>query len=292
MKFLDIIVNPTAGGKRGKRIKKALKAIEDRLNERQVQYKIHFTEEKNHGIKLTEQVIKQGATNVVMVGGDGTLHEVINGFCDFERVNLGIIPCGTGNDFASALGLPKNPVKALDLILDGQAKYTDYMQMPTVRGMNIICMGIDVLVLQKYQALKRKNKLGYTKCLVQALMNFEYSDFVANIDGEDVAYRSFIACVANGNQYGGGIPIAPPANPTDNQLDFVAVKEIKKGKIPYAFLKLKAGKILTLPQGVHKPCTHVKVTPSKTSYVNVDGELYYDIPLDVQIVSNTLKVYR
>lgn len=292
MKFLDIIVNPTAGGKHGRRIKKALMAIEKRLNQRQVEYKIHYTKEKNHGIELTKQVIEQGATDVVMVGGDGTLHEVINGFCNFEKVNLGIIPCGTGNDFATVLGLPKNPVKALDLILDGQAKYTDYMQMPTVRGLNIICMGIDVSVLQKYQALKHKNKLGYTKCLIQTLMDFEYSDFVANIDGEDVAYRSFIACVANGNQYGGGIPIAPPADPTDNHLDFVAVKEIKKSKIPVSFLKLKAGKILTLPQGVHKPCSHVKVTPSKPSYVNVDGELYFDIPLEVNIVSNKLKIYR
>ena len=80
------------------------------------------------GTLLTQEIIKNGATDVVVMGGDGTLHEVINGFSDFGKVNLGLIPCGTGNDFACALKLPKDPVKALDLIIDGTPKYTDYFQ--------------------------------------------------------------------------------------------------------------------------------------------------------------------
>ena len=131
------------------------------------------------------------------MGGDGTLHEVINGFSNFDNVNLGLIPCGTGNDFASALKLPKDPVKALDLILDGTPKYTDYFQLPTVRGINIVCMGIDVDVLIRYNKLKRKNKLGYTWSLIRTLMNFHYTDFTAKIDGEEKSLTSFISFVVN-----------------------------------------------------------------------------------------------
>lgn len=290
---MEIIINPIAGGKHGKKIKKALLAVIDRLHERKIKYTIHQTEKKGHAKELTAKLINEGAEVIVALGGDGTLHEVINGFTSFENTALGLIPCGTGNDFATALGLPKDPVKALDLILDGEPKYTDFMQMPTVRGINIIGMGIDVDVLKKYENLKKKNKLGYTKCLIKTLFNFDYTDFTVELDGQKIIdYRSFIACIANGHVYGGGIPICPIANPTDNKLDFLAVKEIKRSKIINAFLKLKKGKILTLPQSEHTPCQKIKIT-TKTPYtINVDGELYDNVPFEVQIVSNKLKMYR
>lgn len=289
---LDIILNPIAGGKKGKKIKKALAKIEQRLAERKVEYKLHFTEYKGHGTALTKEIIQNGATDVIVMGGDGTLHEVINGFADFDRVNLGLIPCGTGNDFASALKLPKDPVKALDLILDGTPKYTDYFQLPTVRGINIVCMGIDVDVLIRYNNLKRKNKFGYTKCLLKTLMNFHYTDFTAQIDGEEKSLKSFIACIANGHVYGGGIPICPIANPTDKKLDFIAVTEIKKIAIPLAFIKLLMGKIMKFKQTVYSPCKKVEITTEHPYTVNVDGELYPDIPFAVEIVSDKLKMYR
>ncbi len=290
---MEIIINPIAGGKHGKKIKKALLAVINRLHERKIKYTIHQTEKKGHAKELTAKLISEGATTIVALGGDGTLHEVINGFTSFENTALGLIPCGTGNDFATALGLPKDPVKALDLILDTEPKYTDFMQMPTVRGINIIGMGIDVDVLKKYESLKKKTKLGYTKCLIKTLFDFDYTDFTVEIDGEKtIDYRSFIACIANGHVFGGGIPICPIANPTDNELNFVAVREIKRSKIINAFLKLKKGKILTLSQSEHTPCKKVKITTKQPYTVNVDGELYDDIPFEIEIVSNKLKMFR
>lgn len=292
--MLDFIINPLAGGKNGKRMKKTLALIENRLKERQVEYAFHFTERARHATELTSALINNGATDIIICGGDGSLHEVINGFSDFDRVNMGIIPCGTGNDFASALKLPLDPLKALDLILDGKPQYVDFMQMPTVRGLNVIGMGIDVEVLKKYEALKKKTKFGYTKCLISTLMNFEYTDFDADLDdGKDNGhYRSFLAAVANGHRFGGGLEICPVANPSDNKLDFVAVWEMPRLKIVNAFLKLKQKKLLTLKEAVHKTCEKITVTAPFPYTVNVDGELYENIPFEVTIVSNKLKVYR
>ena len=157
--MLDLIVNPSAG-KDGKKVKKILPLVEKRLLERGIEYVIHATKMPKQATTLTQTLITSGATDIVVVGGDGTLHEVINGFSDFERVNLGIIPCGTGNDFINSINLPLDPIKAIDLIIDGTAKYTDFMQMPTVRGLNIIGMGIDVDVLKRYSALKKKASLS------------------------------------------------------------------------------------------------------------------------------------
>ncbi len=290
--MIDFIVNPSAGGRDGKKIKKALPKLEARLVERGVPYVIHMTKAPHYATELTENLIKNGATEIVVVGGDGTLHEVINGFSNFDKVTMGIIPCGTGNDFANALNLPLNPVEALDLILDGEAKYTDFMQMPTVRGLNIIGMGIDVDVLRRYEKLKKKTKFQYTMCLVKTLFNFNYSKFTAEMNGESKKYRSFIACVANGKVYGGGIPICPVASPIDKQLDFMAVKEIPKIKLVSAFMKLKKGKIMTYPQTIHENMTEIKIHTDEPVTVNVDGELYENIPFEVKIVSDTLRVYR
>lgn len=290
--MLDFIVNPLAGGKNGRKMKKVLSKVEKSLQERNVKYAVHKTTAARTATAMTENLIKNGATTIVVVGGDGTLHEVINGFSDFDKVTLGIIPCGTGNDFATALRLPSDPIKALSLILDGKPYFTDFMQMPTVRGLNIIGMGIDVEVLKLYEKLKKKTKFGYTKCLIKALCNFNYTNFTAHINGDAENYRSFIACVANGYRYGGGIPICPVADPGDGALDFVAVTEIKKSKLIPAFLKLKAGKVLSLKEAVHKKMTEIKIDAEKPYTVNVDGELYENIPFDVKIVSDKLRVYR
>lgn len=290
--MLDFIINPIAGGKHGKKTRKTVALIESILKERNVEYRLHLTSYKRHAQKLTEVLIERGATDVIVVGGDGTLHEVINGFSNFEKVNLGLIPCGTGNDFASALNIPLNPEKALDIILNEQPKYVDFMQMPTVRGINIIGTGIDVDVLKRYNSLKKKNKFNYTTCLIKTLFNFDYIDFTADVDGKSNKYRSFIACIANGNVYGGGIPVCPVANATDNKLNFVAVSSMAKLKIIGAFLKLKRGKILTMKQATHCTCENIKIETDKPCTVNVDGELYENIPFEVKIVSNTLKMYR
>ncbi len=289
--MLDFIINPTAGGKKGKKIKKVVDFLQTYLKEKDVCYRLHYTSYKGHAKKLAEDLISNKATDIIVVGGDGTLHEVVNGFSEFNA-NLGLVPCGTGNDFASALGLPLCPQKALDIILSESPKFVDYMQLPKVRGINIVGTGIDVDVLKRYEKLKVKNKFNYTTCLIKTLFNFDYTNFTAKFGDKEIPYRSFIACIANGSVYGGGIPICPVASPTDNKLNFVAVKSMAKLKIIGAFLKLKKGKILSLKQAEHFECSSVDIITDKPCTINVDGELYENMPFSVQIVSNKLKMYR
>ena len=289
--MLDFIINPTAGGKHGKKIQKVVGIIEQLLTKKGVDYRLHYTTHKGHAKKLAEDLISNKATDIIVVGGDGTLHEVVNGFTDFN-VNLGLVPCGTGNDFAFGLGIPLKPELALDIILSESPKCVDFIQLPKVRGINIVGTGIDVDVLKRYEKLKRKNKFNYTTCLIKTLFSFDYTDFTAKFDDKEIPYRSFIACIANGSVYGGGIPICPVANPTDNKLNFVAVKSMAKLKIIGAFLKLKKGKILSLKQAEHFECSSVDIITDKPCTINVDGELYEDMPFSAKIVSNKLKMYR
>lgn len=290
--MLDFIVNPNAGSIKGAKLRKTLLKLETYLLKNHIDYAIHCTNHKNHAKELTADLIDRGATDIVGIGGDGTLHEIVNGFHDFDKCRLGMIPCGTGNDFAGAVGLPKNPLESLKLILKGEAKYTDFMQMPTVRGINIIGTGVDVDVLVRYEKLKRKTNLGYTNCLIKTLFNFDYTEFDAEINGKKKKYQSFIACVANGTRYGGGIRICPAANVSDGKLNFVAIDKMKRSKIVNVFLKLKQGKILEVPATTMELSDHVAITTKEPCVVQVDGELYKDIPFDVTVVHNQLRMYR
>lgn len=290
--MLDFIINPIAGGKHGKKTRKVTSVIQTYLEDKGVEFRLHLTSYSGHAKAITETLIERGATDIIVVGGDGTLHEVINGFSNFDKVNMGLIPCGTGNDFASALNIPLNPEKALEIILNEKPKFVDFMQVDKVRGINIIGTGIDVDVLKRYNSLKKKNKFNYTSSLIKTLFNFDYTKFKAEIDGEVKDYDSFIACIANGSVYGGGIPICPVANPTDNKLNFVAVKAMPRLKIIGAFLKLKAGKVLNLKEAEHLSCEKVSIQTEKPCTINVDGELYENLKFDVEIIKNTLKMYR
>ena len=289
--MIDFIINPIAGGKKGKKMKKNLNLVENYLKEKQVEYSFHFTTYKGHAKKITEELIENGAMDIVVCGGDGTLHEVVNGFSRFENVNLGLLPCGTGNDFARALNLPTNVIEALEIILKGETKYIDFMQMPTVRGINIIGTGIDIDVLKRYESLKKKTKLGYTKCLIKSLFKFKNVEFDVTINGETEHRKSILACIANGCVYGGGIPICPVASPNDNLLNFITADDLKGLKLISVFLKLKKGKVLSVKEVVHKKSDKIsfKINPPYT--INVDGELYDDIPFEIEIVSNKLKMY-
>ena len=88
--MLDFIVNPIAGGKHGKKTRKTVALIENILKQKRIEYCLHITHYRMHALNLTKTLIERGATDIIVVGGDGTLHEVVNGFGNFENVNFGV----------------------------------------------------------------------------------------------------------------------------------------------------------------------------------------------------------
>lgn len=225
------------------------------------------------------------------MGGDGTVNEVLNGITDFENVTLGIIPSGTGNDFASHINLPKSIPQALDIILKNEPKKTDFIELPTVRAINIVGMGIDVLVLKYYSELKKKTKAGYYKCFVKALKNYECRKMRITADEEISEGKVFLTCVANGTTFGGGIKICPNANCEDGKLNVLRVAKITGLKVLGALMKVKKGKVLELKETRETLTKNVSIE-GEENLIQVDGELYENIPFNVQIVSDKLKMFR
>lgn len=287
--MLHFIINPKAN--RGK-IKKKVKTIEKLLTEREIEYAIHYTTAKGVATELAAQFSKEPDSTVVAVGGDGTVNEVLNGL-NVENAKFGIIPSGSGNDFITAAGIPTDAEKALDLILYGQAKPTDFMVCGGVRGMNIIGTGIDVDILRRCKTFKiLKGKLQYLVSLIISLIKFEFYKFFIEKDGEKQEKEGLIVAVGNGSQFGGGIKMCPEAVIDDGQLDFVVAGKLKKSKIPGAFIKLMQGKILEQDFTTFERRERVKIEFDKPVTIQIDGELYENIDFDVSIVKGGINLFR
>lgn len=285
----DLIINPHAS--RGKAAKKAKKVIEI-LNEKGVEFAAHYTAREKEAIEIAKELSEEGATDIIALGGDGTLNEVLNGI-NPEKVNLGLIPCGTGNDFAAAAKIPLDTEKALDIILNDSPKSTDYMVCGGVRGINVIGTGIDVDILKRCRRARFfKGKLQYVIALIVSLMKFKFYKFKI-IRGEQTEEKdALIACVGNGSQIGGGIRMCPKAVIDDGKLDFVIAGKLKKSRIPHAFVKLMQGKILEQNFTTMEYSEHVKINFDHPVTIQIDGELYDGIDFDLSIVKGGINFYR
>ncbi|MBQ8283798.1 MAG: YegS/Rv2252/BmrU family lipid kinase [Clostridia bacterium] len=284
-----IIFNPIAGKKNAD---KNLKAVEKVFSARGVEFDVHTSKQERDSQTIAKKLTANGATDLVVIGGDGTLHEVLNGMVDPTACRIGLIPSGTGNDFAEKIGLPMDAEKAALRILDGDALPTDYMEVGGLRCMNVGGLGMDVDVLERCKRGKMKGKMKYLISLLQSLFAFKGYRIEMESEGRKESHSALIAAVCNGAQFGGGIPICPTAEIDDGKINVILVDCIGGvWKIIKAFLQLMKGNILTYPATTHFLCDKVRFVPEYPCTVQLDGELYKGIDFDVKICTG-LRFYR
>lgn len=284
-----IILNPTAGKKKSV---KNLTVVERILAERGVDFEVYPTSAVHDATDIAKRLTLAGANELIVLGGDGTLHEVLSGIDNLATCRLGLVPSGTGNDFAGRVGIPMDVEKALKIILDGETKLTDYLEVGGVRCMNVAGVGMDVEVLERCKKGKLKGKLKYLMSLVKSLFAYKGLPVTIESEGQSEKRDVLIAAACNGTQFGGGIAICPVAEVDDGKMDVVIVDCIGgKMKIIKAFIQLLKGKILEYPAAKHFLCERVQFTPDTPCTVQLDGELYTDLRFDVKICKG-LQFYR
>lgn len=290
--MLHFIYNPIAGKGRSAHFRAAL---EPRLASHGVEYAFYETKGHRDAIDVARRLTAgvDGDVDIVAMGGDGTLNEVLNGLADPAHVRLGIVPCGSGNDFAASAGIPDDPDGALDVLLKDRAKPTDFMECGGVRGINAVGTGIDVDILKRYARMNLlKGSAAYLASLVLTLLSYRARAFdEVTVDGRR-AHRALIACAGNGQRIGGGIPICPEAVIDDGLLDIVIVDDISRPRIPAAFIKLLKRQILTLPTTAFRRDSRLRIESAAPMPIQIDGEIYEDLPFDLRVVSGVLRVYR
>ncbi len=280
-------------------IAKPLKGRKARLHEEirarmeceKLPYRFCVTSRKGEGKELAAEFSAEENATIVVVGGDGSLNDVLNGLRDPASCTLGLIPAGTGNDFAAAANIPQG-IGALDLILKGEPKYTDYLAFSNgLRSLNIAGLGIDVDILLRCERIKHLHaKSKYFLSLLASLRHYRGLNMKVTANGVTEEGNYLIAAACNGRQFGGGIPICPPACIDDGKLELVYV-ECPKHKLG-PLIKLMRGKVLSLPIARHVLCEEARLEIAPPFTAQYDGELYETQTFEVKLIHRELKMFR
>ena len=269
------IVNPVAG--HGFALEAMTKA-EDILRERKRQWRVYRTERPGHATELAQRLgMDPDVRAVIAVGGDGTAFEVASGMAGSGKP-MGILPAGTGNDFIKSTGIPKEPMKALELILTGTPAPADIGSLNDGCFLNVGGTGFDVTVLDNTEKLKGKYRglTPYLLGLLKAIFQYRPVHLKLTVDGETEEGDYLICSVANGRYFGGGIPICPVADVHDGFLDLVQVENVPRWKIPFYLPGLVFGRVLSFRYTRHRLVKEVRMEGEKLR-VNADGEIF---PMD------------
>jgi len=257
-------------------------------------YQIVLTRGKGDAKKYAEEITSAGGRHtLIAMGGDGTIHDLINGFNDFENCSMGLIPLGTGNDFAECAHIPTDVKKAAELIVNSEPRPIDYIQLDNgLRSINIVGTGIDVDVLKRTYKGKSKGRSKYLKAAIVSLAKFKSHNFTVRYDGTEEKHYGMLAALCNGRQFGGGMKIAPDALLNDGYLELFIVDYISKFKVLIAFLKLLTGKVKKVKEAKTIRVKSAEFIPEKEEFtIEAEGELYDSNSFKAHIVAGQLKFY-
>ena len=269
-----VIVNPVAGHGRCGRL---FRGVRRELTRRGLDFDFHYTNEPLEAPDVAKMVIEEGFTDIVAMGGDGTINEVVNGMLDTgSDLPLAVIPAGSGNDFARMNRIPLDPVKAIDVLLGGRHALTDVGSVNAdqyfVNGLGI---GLDAQVAKDVQSSTHSR--GAAAYLAAAIRQaFRFDAFPITLRSQD--WHQTFSCIslgiANGRYVGGGFQMAPRARVNDGLLDVCIVEDMPKAKRIVSLPKARKGTHLALPAVTYRQLKEVEVSSSGKLVAHIDGEPY------------------
>ena len=294
--MLYFIVNETS---RSGKTRQIWKDIQQSLIKADVSYEYMITQGRDHATKLASEISQRPEDNIciVVIGGDGTMNEVINGIADFDKVRFGIIPTGSGNDFGGGLDLPKSPEENLQRIISsykaGEDSYRA-VDIGLVRwGQNqkklfgiSSGIGLDAIVCKKALSSKLKkvlNKLGlgsltYVLLTIITLFSMKTADFEISYDNnKSTLKKTIFAAAMNLRAEGGGVPMAPDATPYDGKLSISSASGIPKWITFLCLPFLVAGKHTHIKGFNLVSCREASIHSSQKMTLHADGEYVADV---------------
>lgn len=300
-----VIINPNAGAKKGK---KDWPEISGMLKDAGFEFVSELTAHRNHATEITVDYIRKGYKKIIVVGGDGTLNEVVNGIFLQDKypstdIVIGMIMVGTGNDWGRTYKIPTKYLDAIKLIKNGKTFIQDAGRVTYQEDnehsryfINMAGLGYDGLVADKTNKMKEKGRGGTMAYLLNLLLGlFEYSQptLDIDIDGKNVfSGRVFSMSVGICKYNGGGMMQCPRAIPDDGIMDITLIKYINKYKALIHINKLYSGHFEQLPfiQLFRGKKVEIRRRQGTLMKLETDGESLGHAPYHFEIIPKSLKV--
>ncbi|KAA9042072.1 diacylglycerol kinase family lipid kinase [Ginsengibacter hankyongi] len=245
MRNILFFINPISGTRNKLQLEKK---IVQKCEEHNIGFKILFTAADGNYSFLREQIKQDKVTDVVICGGDGTLSPVISSLLNV-KVNIGIIPTGSGNGLAFTAKIPRSVDKALEIIFKGKTSCVDSFLINGKLSCMLCGIGLDAQVAYDFSLQKKRGLSTYIK---QTFKNFlAATPYHFELKVRDTTFKvdAFFICIANSNQFGNNFTIAPEASLNDGLLDIIVVKKMSKLRIIWSvFKQMKTGKIITFEE--------------------------------------------
>ena len=282
-----IFINPTSAGGKAIASREEISSELDRLG---VEHDIHITKSLEDLVYTTKKGLDSDYSNFIAVGGDGTLHHMVNALAGSNK-NLGIIPMGSGNDIAINLGIPDDIKKCCRII---KQENIGKLDLGLINDKHYyLCIagsGFDSEVndLANNTRYPIKGPSKYTYSVYKTLLTFQSKEFTvtSNDDGRNI-YGMMIAC-ANLPSYGGGMKIAPDASPSDGLFDICIIKRMSKLHFIKVFPKVFEGKHTDDPNVEIFRTKEMKLESNYDFSVFADGEYICKLPAVFKVAPRKL----
>lgn len=257
---------------------------------------VHFTEQSGDATRFAQEALAAGFEVIIAAGGDGTLNEVLNGVAPHvDRAQVGLIPLGTGNDFAKMLNLPDSIEDCIEVLRVGNVRPTDLARVTTdqVRYfINVSAGGFSGAVNEKLTPEIKQSwgPLAYLRSAAEALPELRaYCTEITLDDATTLALDLYNVVIANGRYVAGGTLIAPEASINDGLLDIILVTQNPAVGLALIAAQIAVGKHLTNEGVVFRRAAKVSVKSEPGMWFNVDGELVSNEPAVFEIMPRALQ---
>ena len=291
-----IIANPISGNHN---FSNKWKQIQLLLNNSNINYSFAFTLFSKHEIELVQNAIQKGFRNIISIGGDGTLHHVVNGvmkqrYVKTSDITIAVIPLGTGNDWIKTYSIPKNIEKAITIINHKKKILQDIGVIKTKNQIysyfnNIAGIGYDGYTVKKLKKLKRFGSIAYLLSGLFSLLTYQKDRFKIIINNNEIETTSLMTVFGICKFSGGGMKFTGNVNTSDGLLDISIIKNITFFDFIYNIRKLYNGSIIHHKKVETYKSNSITVIPqNQETLIQADGELIGNGTITVTIIKEAI----
>jgi diacylglycerol kinase (ATP) len=294
---LLFLINPISGTRNKNRL---TEAITKETTKRNIPFQIMPTAIEGKYDFLKDKISEEKITDVIICGGDGSINHVASALIGIN-VNIGIIPMGSGNGLAFAAKIPFNIFKALDVIFYGKASAIDGFYVNDTFGCMLCGLGFDAQVAHEFLNQKKRGLFTYIKISLRHFFCSKFYPFKVEVNNNTFNADAFFISIANSNQYGNYVTIAPQALLNDGLLDVVIIKKRNKIQTGISLLKqIGLGKIqpssdlFKKDKGVYYFQTdHIIIHNPELAPIHIDGEpAETKDKIEIKIFPNSFKLIQ